>query len=306
MLESPPLPSPPDRNAPEASPGARPHRRSGFTLVELLVVVGVIVIMMSLAIPAFNSIRGGTDFTSEVYSVTGAIAEARAYAMANNTFVLMGIQEVNGTQSTSTSPQLSGTGRIAIAIIASKDGTRPYQTLLNTPAFTGLNWFTSGYGSGTAFTAISKLITLTNIHLVDLQSATSTTPTTGGMVRPFPTDYPPTWPAKDYDVANTSQCTAANCFAWPLGSSPNGTPTPQYTFIQVIEFDPEGSARIIVGNPNGGENSVAQDSIPYYIEIGLQPAFGSTANGPPADETKGQITAIQIDGMTGATRTYRP
>jgi prepilin-type N-terminal cleavage/methylation domain-containing protein len=297
MLESPPLPSPPD---------ASPHRRAGFTLVELLVVVGVIVIMMSLAIPAFNSIRGGTDFTSEVYSVTSAMQEARAYAMANNTFVLVGIAEVNGSQSTAASPQVSGTGRIAIAVIASKDGTRPYQSLLNTAALTGTNWLTGGYKSGTAFTAISKLIVLTNIHLVDLQSATSSVPSTGGMVRPFPVDYPTTWPAKDYDISNTAECTAGNCFAWPLGSSVSGNPSPQFIFAEVIEFDPEGSARIIVGNPNGGQNTVPQDSIPYYIEIGLEPAFGATAPAAPADETKGQITAVQIDGMSGATRIYRP
>jgi prepilin-type N-terminal cleavage/methylation domain-containing protein len=65
----------------------------GFTLVELLVVVAVMVVMMRLAIPAFNAIRGGTDFTSEVYDIAGTFEQARSYAMANNTYVLAGIFE---------------------------------------------------------------------------------------------------------------------------------------------------------------------------------------------------------------------
>src|ERR1700678_672955 len=86
------------------------QRRAAFTLVELLVVVGVIVLMMTLAIPAFNAIRGGTDFTSQVYDISGTLEQARAYAMANNTFVLVGIAEVSAQQSTSANPQVSGTG----------------------------------------------------------------------------------------------------------------------------------------------------------------------------------------------------
>jgi len=35
----------------------RPMQRRAFTLIELLVVVSIIVIMMSLAVPAFNAIR---------------------------------------------------------------------------------------------------------------------------------------------------------------------------------------------------------------------------------------------------------
>ena len=113
---------------------ARAHGRArrAFTLIELLVVVAVIVIMMSLAVPAFNTIRGGSDFTSEVYEIAGMFDQARAYATANNTYVLAGIVEVSGAQDTSANPQVTGTGRIAVALLASKSGTRPYQSLIAT------------------------------------------------------------------------------------------------------------------------------------------------------------------------------
>src|SRR5579871_2836352 len=73
------------------APHCPTRRPAGFTLTELLVVVAIILMMMSVAIPAFNAIRGGTDFTSVVYDVAGILDQSRAYAMANNTYVLVGI-----------------------------------------------------------------------------------------------------------------------------------------------------------------------------------------------------------------------
>jgi len=271
-----------------------------------------------LAIPAFNAIRGGTDFTSAVYSISGALQEGRAYAMANNTFVLVGFQEVSASQNASASPQINGVGRLAIAIIASRDGTRPYQSLINTPSLTGSNYLTlpapAGYGSGTRYTVVSKLITLTNVHMVDLQSSASQQPMSGGMQRPWHTDYPNYTQWEDYSLGDTVDCAAGNCFLWPLGTSLTGSPVPQYTFTQVIEFDPQGSARILAGSTQGSAaaGTVSQTSIPYFIEIGLEVANGATANPAPTVEqasgttSPGQIAAIQVDGMTGATHIYRP
>jgi len=109
-------------------------------------------------------------------------------------------------------------------------------------------------------------------------------------------------------------CAAGNCFLWPLGTSLTGSPVPQYTFTQVIEFDPQGSARILAGSTQGSAaaGTVSQTSIPYFIEIGLEVANGATANPAPTVEqasgttSPGQIAAIQVDGMTGATHIYRP
>ncbi len=265
-----------------------PRARSiaGFTLIELLVVVAVIVIMMTLAIPAFDAMRGGTDFASEVYDINGALEQARAYAMANNTFVLVGIEEVSASQSSSSSAQASGTGTVAVAVVASKDGTRPYQSMINAGSFG--TWSTS-YNSGSVFSAVTKLFTFRNIHLVDLQSQSGAppVPTTGNMVRTAVSPY--------YDIPNKTQCVSATPFAWPLGVPL--TSSAQYTFNQVIEFDPQGAARII--------STTNLDAVPYSIEIGLQPAHGGSATAPP-NETSGQMAAIQIDGMSGATRIYRP
>jgi prepilin-type N-terminal cleavage/methylation domain-containing protein len=258
---------------------------AAFTLVELLTVVAVIALMTSLVIPAMNAIRGGTDFASEVYNMAGMFDQARAYAMANSTFVLAGVTEVSGAQGTSASPQLPGTGRIAMAIIAAKNGTRPYQTLL--PNSLG-SWFTSSnYGTGSAFVPVTALMTFPNLHMVDLQPSV---PATGPMARPPVLAY--------YDLSNASGASSTQ-FAWPLGAALGSF---QYSFSKVVEYDPQGSARIIsASNPTS-----YPDAIPLYIEIGIQPAHGTAVSSPVPGQTAGQIAAIQINGITGATHIYRP
>jgi prepilin-type N-terminal cleavage/methylation domain-containing protein len=258
----------------------------GFTLIEMLVVVGVMVLLMTLSIPAFNAMRGTGDFSAAVYDISGLMEQARSYAMANNTYVLAGVMECSASVASTTSPQQIGTGRVAIALIASKTGTRPYQSLLNQALSSGaISGWANIYGSGTgAFIAITKPATFPNVHIVNLQA--QGVPNTGAMVRPAVN--------ATYNLAVAQSCYSSTPFAWPLGTQLNSTA--QYLFNQVIEFSPEGSARIIGSN---------LDAIPYCIEIGLQPSHGGEA-AQPASTTSGQIAAIQIDGMTGSTHIYRP
>ena len=288
--------NPPKQGTIAASRRVAPGRtRRGFTLIELLVVMTVIVLMTTLAIPAFNALRGGTDFTSEVYEIAGLFDQARAYATANNTYVLAGIVEVSGAQDTTVSPQVSGTGRIAVALVASKSGMRPYQIS------TLSSWKTTGYNSGTALAAVSNLMPFQNIHLVDLQyNGTSpvTLPGSGGLARPAVGSY-------YYDLSNPNATygTSSTWFGWPLGTTIGVNAKAQYTFLKVVEFDPQGSARFI----STSNTPSYPDATPQYLEIGLQPSHGGTAAGAPAQSTNpGQIAAIQINGLTGAVHIYRP
>jgi hypothetical protein len=138
------------------------------------------------------------------------------------------------------------------------------------------------------------------MHMVDLQNESLQIPTSGGMARPSLTgSEESTSQSQYYDIPN-GFCASAVTFGWPVGTGIGGTPAPQYTFTKVVEFDPQGSARIIVGPPAN-----YLDAIPHYIEIGLQPANG-TSVAPVVSGATGQIAAIQIDGMSGATRIYRP
>src|SRR5215472_4906085 len=75
----------------------------GFTLLELLIVVGIIGLLVVLISPAFTTIKGGTDVTSAAYTIKGVLEIARTYAKANNTYTWVGFFEEDAS-SASTNP----------------------------------------------------------------------------------------------------------------------------------------------------------------------------------------------------------
>src|SRR5206468_11739147 len=101
-------------------------RGGGFTLLELLIVIGIIGLLMVLIVPAFTNIKSGGDFTSAVYGIQGLLDSARTYAKANNTYVFVGFAEVDSSVDSSVTPQVTtGStpyGRLAVAVVACKDG----------------------------------------------------------------------------------------------------------------------------------------------------------------------------------------
>ena len=255
------------------------HRRrlwpqSGFSLIELLAVIGIMVMIMALVAPVVNSIQGAGDVTKAVYDIKGVLDQARTYAIANNTYVWVGFFEEDGSKASAT-PAVSGTGRVVIATVASKDGTRGYDPASPPSQMASIK-----------LTPIDKLRKIDNLHLATLNgfSNQGAIPTTGGMARPGIT-------SNYYDLGN-SACVAASTFNWPLGA------TNQYTLSKIINFDPRGVARIQYGSN--------EDFIPLYIEIGLQGTRGNVVSPLPSNQNTGNRAAIQIDGMTGATRLYRP
>ena len=63
-------------------------RRGGFTLTEVLIVVGLMLLVITLAIPAFSVITGGRSVDSAQNVISAALARARQDAM--------GLQEPRG------------------------------------------------------------------------------------------------------------------------------------------------------------------------------------------------------------------
>ena len=96
---------------------------AGFTLLELLIVVGIIGLLLVLIAPAFTTIKGGSDVTSAAYTIKGVLDTARTYAKANNTYTWVGFYEEDVSSGT---PGTAGTGRVVMSIVASKDGTKVY------------------------------------------------------------------------------------------------------------------------------------------------------------------------------------
>ncbi len=62
--------------------------RAGFTLNEMLVVVSIIVLMMALALPAFNVLSGSKSTEAATNQISAVLGQARAEAI--------GVQEIRG------------------------------------------------------------------------------------------------------------------------------------------------------------------------------------------------------------------
>ena len=228
-------------------------RSSGFSLVEVISVMAImslIAVSMPAVIGAFTSAGKLTQSASDISS---AMEHARAYAMAKNTYVYVGIQEIDGVNATAS----NGVGKVAVVTVASLDGTRPY---------------TTGALKASNIATIAKPQYFTNTHI-----ATAASLTNGSNMTSRPT--------ASIDLGGSS---ASTTFQYPV------TGTAQLSFTKVVEFDPQGVARVQTGtsfNP----------SVQAYIELPLVPAHGNAAVANISNQA-----AVQVDGITGAVSVYRP
>ena len=259
-------------------------RCSGFTLLELIVVLSIIIIMTVLLAPAFTNRKSADDMTNAANGIKGLLETARTYARANNTYVFVGFVEVDASVNPSVSPQVTTNyGRVAVAAVFSKDGTRQFQYLTTGQ---GGDW-TANYANGAHLSGVGKLQAYENLHFVPVNFpswAPSSHPTSN-MARYQPSN-------STYNLGTSSSTTP---FTWPLGSPLSGG---QYRFDKVINFDPQGVARIATGTN--------ADEVANVMEIDFQQAHGTVTPTPPTNQDVGNHVVIQIDPSSGAIRVYRP
>src|SRR5947208_9250244 len=179
------------------------ERVSAFTLLELLIVIGIIAILLVLIAPAFTNLKSAGDVTSAAYTIKDVLDTARTYAKANNTYTWVGFYEEDVSQP-STNPATAGTGRIVMSIVASKDGTRVYDPSNLTTI------------SPTQLLPVGKLTKIENAHL---WTHTDTPTGTGSTFDTRPNV------ASTYCVGNSSPAGSATPFQYPVG---NPAPTAQY------------------------------------------------------------------------------
>jgi prepilin-type N-terminal cleavage/methylation domain-containing protein len=255
-----------------------------FTLVELLVVMSIISVLMVLVAPAFTNRKSADDMTKAADGIKGLLETARTYARANNTYTFVGFAEVDASVDSSVSPQVAGNGRVAVAAVISKDGSRQFQYVISGQ---GSDW-TANYSNGAHLLAVGNLQTYEGLHfLVDFGSWTPAAHPTSKMAR-----YQPSNPTYTLGNAGSSSVTP---FTWPLGSSLGSG---QYQFNKVIYFDPQGVARIAT--------STNADYVANVMEIDFQQSHGTVIPPFPANQDVGNNVVIQIDPSSGAIRVYRP
>ena len=87
---------------------------SAFTLIELLIVIAIVAVLSALTLPAFNSIRNAGGLTKSANDIAGILEQARAYAMAQNTYTWVGFRRDNADTPSDT---------LVVGVIASKTGS---------------------------------------------------------------------------------------------------------------------------------------------------------------------------------------
>jgi type II secretory pathway pseudopilin PulG len=260
-------------NHPLAGLPWRAKMRGAFTLLELTVVLGIIVLLTVLMAPAFNAIKGAKDVTNVAYAVKELVEQGRTYALVNSTYVWVGFFEENGAID-STAPASPGTGRIVICTVASKDGTNVYGSSVTSPA----KDIDSG---GTKLLQVGKVMKLDSAHLRTLPLGTGDGSDTL-LGRPKIPGASP----DNAQIGDTSPPDSLRYFHYP----PDKTEAQaQYIFKKMLQFSPQGECR-----PQN-DNYVIRG----FAEIGLQPVRGTSLD-------NAKVCAIQVSGFSGNTKVFRP
>ncbi len=66
-----------------------------FTLVEMIAVMGVMIVLAAVAIPAYNSLFAGRKTTLAANQLNGAVMEARAHAVSAKVYTALVFKEEN-------------------------------------------------------------------------------------------------------------------------------------------------------------------------------------------------------------------
>jgi type II secretory pathway pseudopilin PulG len=274
------------------------ERASAFTLAELMIVLGIMIVLSIVAIPAISSRSGATQIAKAADTVKGVLDRARAYAQANNTYVWVGFYEEDASQS-SQNPPKPGTGRLVISVVASNDGTNLGADVSNN---------TSANIDPTKLVQIGTLTKIDNLHL-PLYPIPSPAPDCSNVDCTTFDNRPPIQndPGVGYNDSRFGELNAATTapttntkfpFQYPVGGT--NPQAQQYLFQRTIRFSPTGESRI---------NSTYD--VRSLIELGLLQTRGNatpvpiSGGGTSAEAFAGNVAAVQIGGQDSMVKIYK-
>jgi prepilin-type N-terminal cleavage/methylation domain-containing protein len=265
------------------------HKPRAFTLVELVMVIGIIGLLTVFLAPAFTSLKRANHLTDAAFTIKSVLEQARTYAKVNNTYAWVGFYEEDGSVA-STNPPHPGNGRVVLSSVASMDGTAVYGS-------------SPGPIDPTRLRQITRLVKIDNLHLplFVIGSGTGDTFETRPVLQSDLT--------AGYNYSRFGELNAAVPHTAPYTNSqypfpyPVGNPAPsaQYTFLKTLQFSPRGESRI-----NGNNYDVRR-----VVEIGLLQTRGGAmpaalnGAGTSAATYSNDVIAVQVSGLGSIVKIYR-
>lgn len=130
---------------PMVSPSVRFALRRAFSLIELLAVIAIMGVLITLSTIGWQSMSASGKFSKAVYDIVGIIEQARAHAIAQNTYVWVVLYE--------NAPANQGPTEVYVAVLSSNDGTDPFK------------WAGAVQLPSDDLTPLSRLLCLKGVHL---------------------------------------------------------------------------------------------------------------------------------------------
>jgi prepilin-type N-terminal cleavage/methylation domain-containing protein len=259
------------------------HWLRAFTLIELMVVIGIMAVLMVLVVPAFRNLKGAGDITNAAEIIAGTLAQARTYAIANNTYTWVGFYEEAPISAapTNATPPYPGKGRLVLATVRSLDGTSIFDDN-DLAAVLPAN----------RIAQVGKLTKIEGVHVTDIGAPPSPTPNPTPPLNSL--DGRPDWPytsGADFDRDHFNRISSDSSDRTQFSFVAQG-----YTFYKTIRFTPRGEANL---------NSTY--SLKVVAELGLVPSHGDSVPTPPplGERYSGNVVAIQFSGVGGNFKVYR-
>ena len=197
---------------------ARPVSLRGFTLVEMLAVLGIMAILLALVAPAVPSIFRPNQLNADVATLSGILDQAREAATSGNSFVWVAFADP---------PAADKANGLWVATIETQDGT---ESPINTTVMPA--WLTSVTIPGPNLAMEMKIDRLPGVQLVD--AAAGALPS--GLLSKAPTSATPLFEPQQMEWTITS-----------LQNTPQGAGV---FFNHAIEYAPNGEARVPTWNNN--------------------------------------------------------